>query len=203
MLVYGLTGGIASGKSTVAAMFVDLGVPVLDADQVSRALVEPGQPALVEVVATFGEKILHPDGTLNREQLGALIFHDPTARGRLNNILHPRVRRVMAEEVSRLASEGTPLVMMDIPLLYEARDPADFAGVVVVWVKASTQLSRLMSRNRLTEAEATARISSQMSLDEKARRADYVIDNESDLDSTRTQVELLVAHLQARAQSEN
>lgn len=195
MRVYGLTGGIASGKSTVSAMFVAQGIPVLDADQVARSLVEPGQPALEEVVKAFGSAILHPDGSLNRDHLGTLIFRDATARATLNAIIHPRVRSTMAEEIGRLATQGTPLAMMDIPLLYEARDPADFAGVVVVWVSPATQLSRLMARNSLSDDDARARISSQMSLDEKAKRATYIIDNEGNLDETRTQVELLVAHL--------
>lgn len=199
MKVHGLTGGIGSGKSTVAGMIHAAGVPLLDADRFAREVVEPGTPALAEIVATFGPEMLEADGRLARKRLGALVFGDEERRRRLNAIVHPRVQAAMGEALLALGQAGQPLAFMDIPLLYESRNPADFDSIVVVWVDGATQLRRLMARDGAGEADARARIASQLSLDEKARRADWVVDNSGELDFTRRQVDWLLARLRQEA----
>ncbi|MFM7204387.1 MAG: dephospho-CoA kinase [Myxococcota bacterium] len=194
----GLTGGIASGKSTVSTWLREAGVPVLDSDTLARQAVAPGSSGLAELVAQFGEKMLLPDLSLNREALGALVFRDAEARVRLNAIVHPRVRALTDEALQRLEAAGETRVVLDIPLLYEVRDPTEFETVVVVYVDAETQLQRLMKRNNLSEADARARINSQLSLEEKKARADVVIDNGGSFEETRRQVEVLLQGLLAR-----
>lgn len=187
MRIFGLTGGVGSGKSTVLQMFRDLGAEGIDADQVARQVVEPGQPALKDIMDTFGREFVRSDGTLDRPRLGALIFSDPTARTWLNAITHPRIRARMAEEVASRTSRNGVLVL-DIPLLYEGRRQSEFEAVVVVWVDRMTQLERLVQRDGLGHAEAGRRIGAQLDLDQKRERADYVIDNTGSLDATREQV---------------
>jgi dephospho-CoA kinase len=188
MRVLGLTGGIGSGKSLVARIFNDLGADVIDADQLARDVVEPGQPALNEIADAFGPEVLLPDGRLNRSRLGTIIFADAAARARLNAITHPPIRKRMAEEVAvRQGRQG--VVILDIPLLYEnARlDPVE--AVIVVWVDRATQLRRLTERDGFSVEEAQRRIDTQMSLDEKRKRADHLIDNSGSPEATRRQVE--------------
>jgi dephospho-CoA kinase len=188
MRVLGLTGGIGSGKSVVDAIFAQLGAELIDADALAREVVEPGQPALEEIVTTFGGEMLLPDGRLDRARLGSLIFGDAAARARLNAITHPRIRQRMSEEVA--ARAGRPgVLVLDIPLLLENSRTGDIEKVIVVWVDRATQLQRLMQRDRLTAEQANQRIAAQMSLDEKRRRADYVIDNSGTEARTRQQVE--------------
>ena len=190
MKVLGLTGGIGSGKSLVDAIFRELGAEVIDADLLAREVVEPGQPALQEIVSSFGTDILLPDGRLDRAKLGATIFTDASARERLNAITHPRIRQQMAEEVA--ARAGRPgLLILDIPLLYENGRAAEVERVVVVWVDQATQIRRLMARDHLLAEQARQRIDAQMSLDEKRARADDVIDNSGSRETTRRQVERL------------
>jgi dephospho-CoA kinase len=187
MRVLGLTGGIGSGKSVVDAIFAQLGADVVDADALARKVVEPGQPALEEIVSTFGGDMLLPDGRLDRARLGRLIFGDAAARARLNAITHPRIRQRMSDEVTSRA--GRPgVLILDIPLLLENGRSGDVEKVIVVWVDRATQLQRLMERDRLTAEQANQRIAAQMSLDEKRRRADYVIDNTGTREQTRQQV---------------
>ena len=188
MRVLGLTGGIGSGKSSVTQMFKQLGAEVIDADQFARDVVEPGQPALAEIVSTFGRDILLSDGRLDREKLGRIIFADAAARSRLNAITHPRIRERMEAEVEQ--RRGRPgLLLLDIPLLYENSRTSLVEKVIVVWVDLATQLRRLTGRNRLSIEQARQRIASQMPLDEKKARADLVIDNTGSLEYTRRQVE--------------
>lgn len=187
MRTLGLTGGIGSGKSTVLQMFVELGAEGIDADQLAREVVSPGQPALRQIAETFGREFLRGDGTLDRPRLGALIFSDPTARTWLNAITHPRIRARMAEEVAARAARDGVLVL-DIPLLYESRRDSEVEAVVVVWVDRATQTERLVQRGGLSDAEASRRIGAQLSLDVKRERADYVINNTGSLNATREQV---------------
>lgn len=190
MRVLGLTGGIGSGKSAVAAMFEQLGAEVIDADQLARDVVEPGQPALAEIVTAFGPDILRHDGRLDRGKLARIIFADAAARSRLNAITHPRIRERMDEEVSR--RRGRPgLLLLDIPLLYENARTGVVDKVIVVWVDLKTQVRRLTERNGLSIEEARQRIAAQMPLDEKRARADIVIDNTGSPDDTRRQVEAI------------
>lgn len=190
MKVLGLTGGIGSGKSVVDAMFRELGAEVIDADALAREVVEPGKPALQEIVSSFGTDMLLPDGRLDRPRLAAMIFSDPSARERLNAITHPRIRQRMAEEVA--ARSGQPgVLILDIPLLYENGPSVDVERVIVVWVDEATQIQRLMERDHLTEEQARQRTAAQMPLDEKRRRADHVIDNSGSREDTRRQVDAI------------
>ena len=190
MRVLGLTGGIGSGKSLVAQMFRELGAEVIDADQLARDVVEPGQPALDEIVEAFGRDILLPDGRLNRGRLAAAIFADPAARQRLNAITHPRIRARMDTEVAA-RSQRSGVLILDIPLLYENGRAGIVEKVVVVWVDPATQLQRLTERDGLSVEDARQRIAAQMSLDDKRARADYVIDNTGSREATRRQVETI------------
>jgi dephospho-CoA kinase len=190
MRVLGLTGGIGSGKSMVASMFAQLGADVVDADQLAREVVEPGQPALNEIATAFGPDILLPDGHLDRAKLGRIIFADPVARANLNAITHPRIQERMAGEISTRASRPGVLIA-DIPLLYENDRTGSVQTVIVVWVDPQTQLRRLLERDRLTEEEARQRIAAQMPLDAKRARADVVIDNSGSQASTQRQVEAI------------
>ena len=176
MRLVGLTGGIATGKSTFAAALRALGLPVIDADQLARRVVEPGTPALAEIGAAF-PGVVGTDGRLDRKALGARVFGDEVSRRRLEGITHPAIRAATAAETVRLAEAGQELVFYDTPLLYEAgRDPA-MALVVLVWAPREAQLRRLKARDGLTAAEAEARLAAQWPIDEKAALADAVVEN--------------------------
>jgi dephospho-CoA kinase len=191
MRVLGLTGGIGSGKSTVSQMFAEHGAEVVDADQIAREVVVPGQPALQAIREAFGAAVIRPDGRLDRTRLGGMIFRDPAARARLNSITHPRIQERLQQEVEvRRLREG--VLILDIPLLYETGRADLVEAVIVVWVDRVTQLRRLIERAGLTANEAAQRLAAQMSLDEKRARADYVIDNTGSLDTTRQQVQEIV-----------
>jgi dephospho-CoA kinase len=190
MKLLGLTGGIGSGKSMVASMFAQLGADVIDADQLARDIVEPGQLALEEIASAFGRDILLPDGGLDRGKLARIIFADPVARRTLNAITHPRIQERMAAEISARASRPGILIA-DIPLLYENERTGAVEAVIVVWVDPETQLRRVLERDGLTEDEARQRIAAQMPLDEKRARADVVIDNSGSRESTQRQVEAI------------
>ncbi|HEY9287560.1 MAG TPA: dephospho-CoA kinase [Candidatus Dormibacteraeota bacterium] len=190
MRVLGLTGGIGSGKSLVASMFSALGAEVIDADQLAREVVEPGQPALAEIVEAFGPQMLRPDGHLDRPRLGAAVFADPSARRTLDAITHPRIRERMRQEVEARADRAGVLIL-DIPLLYESGREGTVEKVVVVWVDRATQLRRLVARDGLTPEQAEQRLAAQLPLDEKRSRADEVIDNSGTPEQTRRQVEAL------------
>jgi dephospho-CoA kinase len=188
--VLGLTGGIGSGKSLVAQMFADLGAEVLDADQLARDVVEPGQPALAEITSVFGPDILQPDGRLNRGKLGRIIFADPAARARLDAITHPRIRNRMEAEVAA-RREGPGVLILDVPLLYENDRTSGVEKVIVVWVDLETQQRRLSQRDGLGREEIQQRIAAQMPLAAKRARADHVIDNSGSREQTRLQVEAI------------
>ncbi|MDP3499494.1 MAG: dephospho-CoA kinase [Myxococcales bacterium] len=188
MLLYGLTGGIATGKSTVARRFVELGMPLLDADVIAREVVAKGQPALDEIARRF-PGVVGPDGTLDRAALGARIFGHPVERAALDAITHPRIRQAVLEQSIRLAESGAPRALYDAPLLIENRLHEGLAGVVLVVAPREVQRQRLMARNHLSAAEADARIDSQMPLDAKRPFATWIIDNAGDLEATRAQVD--------------
>ncbi|QYA39466.1 dephospho-CoA kinase [Macrococcoides caseolyticum] len=190
MTVIGLTGGIASGKSTVANYLKENGFAVIDADIAARQAVEKGTEGLRKVAETF-PGVLNEDGTLNRKALGTIIFNDKAQRDSLNEIVHPIVRRLMDEEKAAALSEGK-VVVMDIPLLYENELEHTVDEVWVVYVSYDIQKMRLMKRNELSESEADARINSQMSMDEKRNKADIVIDNGHDLDTLYKRLEALI-----------
>ena len=177
MRVVGLTGGIASGKSTFADALRARGVPVIDADALARAAVAPGTTALAEIAREFGAGVLARDGTLDRKKLGAVVFADESARRRLEAITHPAVREAVAEETARLAAAGHPLAFYDVPLLYEVGLERLLDSVVVVWVPPDVQRARLQARDGIAPAAADARLAAQLPIDEKATRADFVVEN--------------------------
>jgi len=176
----GLTGGIATGKSTFAAALRAQGAPVLDADQLARQVVAPGSAALQEIARVFGPAVLARDGSLDRKALGALVFADPALRRRLEAITHPAIRAAMLAETARLSEAGHDLIFYDAPLLFEVGLDQAMALTVVVWAPPEAQLARLMARDGLARAEAEARLAAQLPVAEKAARADVIIDNADD-----------------------
>jgi dephospho-CoA kinase len=175
--VFGLTGGIGSGKSTVAARFVARGVPVIDADVLAREVVARGSPGLAEIVEAFGDSVLDAEGNLDRPKLAGVVFHDDAARKRLNAITHPRVRDLALARVQELGEKGEPLACYEVPLLVETGLADVLRPLVVVVVDEATQVERTVARDGSSADHARARIASQMPLAEKAKLADHVIDN--------------------------
>ncbi|MCY7736610.1 MULTISPECIES: dephospho-CoA kinase [Bacillus] len=188
-LVIGLTGGIASGKSTVSQMIKEQGIRVVDADVIAKEAVAKGTPALQQIVQTFGEDVLLPNGELNRQQLGAIIFSDEGKRKQLNAIVHPEVRKEMLKQRDEGVSQQETFVVLDIPLLFESQLESLVDRIIVVYTTPELQLSRLMNRNDLSEEEALNRIHSQQSLEEKCKKADRVIENTQDLAFIRKQLQ--------------
>jgi len=191
-VVIGLTGGIASGKSTVSEMFRELSIPVIDADVIAREVVEQGKPAYNKIVEVFGAEVLQQDGELDRPRLGSIVFYNEEKRLQLNKIVHPAVREEMNRKKEMYIKEGMQAVVLDIPLLFESKLTSLVDRVLVVAVKPHTQLERLMKRNNFSEEEATARIQSQMPLEEKVKNADEVINNDGTIMGTKTQLQVIL-----------
>lgn len=181
MKTIGLTGGIATGKSTVARILREaLDVPVIDADQVAREIVAPGQPALAEIVTRFGQGVLLADGQLNRRALGAVVMADPEARKALDAITHPRIREAIQRQLGQLAEGGAPAAAVEAALLVETGAYRLYDALLVVSCSPQTQLQRLMSRERMSEEEARLWVQSQLPLAEKERLGTVVIHNDGD-----------------------
>lgn len=196
MLRVGLTGSIAVGKSFVLECFRDLGCHVLDADQTSRSVVEPGTLGLQRIVETFGVDVLRPDGALDRKKLGAIVFANEQKRTLLNSIVHPLVLAVQDHWLARCEeSDPQGIAVVDAALMIESGGYKRFDELVVVWCRPEIQLERLMRRDALSAAEARKRIAAQMPQDEKKRFADHLIDTSSGFEETRRQVDLLFAEL--------
>ncbi len=200
--VVGLSGGIGSGKSSVLAMLVELGATPIDADAIVHEMQAPGTPMLTEIAEAFGDEVIREDGSLDREAVGAIVFRDEEARARLGNIVHPPVIAEMGRRAKQAVLRGDPLVVLDIPLLFEgAKHGSGSAAVmnydatILVWVPESVQVERTVARDGCEEAEARRRIAAQMPIDEKRELADTVIDNSGDLDSTRKQVREIFTQL--------
>jgi len=186
----GLTGGIATGKSTVSALLVNKGALLVDADAIAREVMLPGHPVLAAVAEHFGQAVMLADGTLDRKKLGDIVFRDPSQRKALNDITHPAIREEIRERMAVLQREHPDkLVVVDIPLLFESGLEHMVERVMVVYAPESVQLERLMLRNQFTAEEASARIRSQMDIEEKKRKADIVIDNSGDVEETKRQVD--------------
>ena len=192
----GLTGGIASGKSTVSSRLAQLGAIVVDADLLARAVVAPGTPGLAAVVEEFGEAVLTPDGHLDRPALGALVFADESRRRALEAILHPLIRAAGAE--LEAAAPQDAVVVHDIPLLTETGQADAFDAVVVVDVPVEVQVRRMMEQRGMSSADAEARVAAQASRDERLAIADFVIDNTGDLDALEARVDEVHDALRAR-----
>jgi dephospho-CoA kinase len=184
----GLTGGIATGKSTVARLLAARGAEIVDADVLAREVVEPGSPGLAEIAAGFGADVLTPDGALDRAALGAVVFADPAQRRRLEAITHPRIAALMGERIAAGLASQAPLVVADIPLLFENDRGGLVEGVLLVDAPEEEQLRRLMLRDGIDEAAARARVAAQMPLAEKRRRATWVIDNAGTPEETAARV---------------
>lgn len=201
----GLSGGIGSGKSTVAAILEELGSVVIDADAIVHELQAAGQPLLREIAAAFGEHLILEDGSLDREGLGAIVFRDEEARARLGRIVHPAVGAEMARRLADARASDAPLIVLDIPLLFEGRasgrggaSQLDFDATVLVWVPRETQIERTVARDGCDREEAERRVASQMPIDEKRPLADHVIDNSGTRDDTRRAVAELFERLRRR-----
>ena len=187
-LIIGLTGGIASGKSTVANMLKNEGITVIDADVESRLAVEQGEEAYDHIVNHFSKSILLEDGSINRAKLGEIIFNNKEERMKLNEIVHPAIRKRMLQKKESAENNGEAIIIMDIPLLFESEFTELVDKTLLVFVDEDIQLQRLMERNHYSKQEALARIHSQMPLTEKKRLADVVIDNNGSLEQTELQL---------------
>ncbi|MBI4536476.1 MAG: dephospho-CoA kinase [candidate division NC10 bacterium] len=198
MIVVGLTGGIATGKSTVAAMLAARGAAVVDADRIARTLQEPGQPCLRQIVEAFGTEVVGADGRLDRLRLAGLVFGDAAARRRLEAIMHPAIRQTVSAELWRAEAAGASVGVVEAALILEAGQRERYDCLVVVAAPAEVQLERLMRQRGLGEAEARRRIAAQWTTERKAALADYVIDNGGEPAATAAQVDALLAALAGR-----
>lgn len=193
MRIIGLTGSIACGKSTVAAALKDMGAAIIDGDQLSRQVTAPGGCALPAIRQTFGNKVFHPDGTLDRRALGAVVFENDAAREKLNAIIHPLVFDMTRQQIHQAQQVGTEVCVLDVPLLFETGMDALCHRVWCVWLPQEEQLQRLMARDGFTREEALARLRSQLSADEKAARSQIVIDTSGSMDYTKSKLPVLFA----------
>jgi dephospho-CoA kinase len=196
MLVVGLTGGIASGKSTVSRMFQDAGVPVICADELARDAVLPGSPALEEISRIFGAGVIDEEGRLDRVRMAELVFKDHSQREVLELIIHPRVAEQKDRRLQELRRDGHRLAIVDVPLLYEKAWERQFDMVIVVYVPRTTQEQRLVLRDGMSLDEARSRLDAQMPIHDKKKLADRVIDNSDSLERTGEQVHALLRELQ-------
>lgn len=197
MKLIGLTGGIASGKSTVAAILRRHGAAVINADDLAREVVEPGRDGWREIVAAFGADVLQSDRTIDRQKLRKIIFSDAAARKKLEAIIHPRVRALAEERIRQHGAAGYELVVYEVPLLFEGNLQQWLRPVVLVASDVATQRQRLQARDHLTEAEAAKHIAAQMSLEQKRRMADYVIENDGSLDDLEQRLSAVLDAIRA------
>ena len=190
MYIVGLTGGIASGKSTVSTVLAELGARIIDTDEIARQIVQSGQPAWHEIVTYFGNEVLLSDGTINRKILGEKIFKDKVARQHLEEMTHPYIEKEVQNRLAQAERDGERIVILDVPLLFEIGWQAKVDSIWVVYVEEKVQLARLMARNDFTTKQAMDRINAQMDLREKVKQADLIIDNNSDVEHTKAQVKV-------------
>jgi dephospho-CoA kinase len=195
MRVFGLTGNIGSGKSTVAAMLREAGIPVLDADRISREVTAPGGRAYDDVVQAFGGEIVREDGTIDRKRLGEIVFADPASRERLERITHPAILEAMKEAIAGIGREGHRAVVVEATLIHESGRKGLFEAVISVTCDRETAISRLAAHDGMSRVQAEARLRAQMDADRKAAASEYVIDNSGGIESTRRQVVALAGVL--------
>jgi dephospho-CoA kinase len=199
---FGLTGGIATGKSTAARFFAELGAKIIDADRLGHELLRPASPGYREIVARFGVDVLDAAQEIDRERLGAIVFADPAKLQALNAILHPRIIECAAELAGQYRTQNPKaIVLVDAALIYEAGIADRFAKIVTTWCRPEQQLERLMAKPGLSRADAERRLAAQMSAEEKRRRADYVIDCSGSKEETRRQVAALYPELKRVAEA--
>ena len=200
MLRVGLTGGIASGKSTVGRMFGELGCKVIDSDRITRELFEPGNPVNAKVTETFGPRVLASDGSINRAVLAELVFQNPDQRQKLNSIVHPAIKQRQNEFLSQAAADDARAIgIVEAALIVEVGTYRDYDKLIVVTCSPNVQRERLRERSGLTPEQIESRIASQMPMEEKVKVADFVIDNSGDIGKTRQQVEEVYRQLRAIA----
>ena len=200
MLKVGLTGGIASGKSTVGRMFGELGCKVIDSDRITRELFEPGNPVNAKVTETFGPRVLASDGSINRAVLAELVFQNPDQRQKLNSIVHPAIKQRQNAFLSQAAADDARAIgIVEAALIVEVGTYRDYDKLIVVTCSPNVQRERLRERSGLTAEQIESRIASQMPMEEKVKVADFVIDNSGDIGSTRQQVEEVFRQLRAIA----
>jgi dephospho-CoA kinase len=202
MQVVGLTGGIGSGKSAACNCFISLGVPVVDADRVARLVVEPGSEALARIAAHFGDRVILPDGRLDRAALRQIVFADAAERRWLEGLLHPRIRAHIQEALEQLEEQGHPYAILASPLLLETDQQRLVDTVVVVDLPEALQISRTMARDGVPEAQVRQILAAQMGREERRQRADFILDNSGDEARLRAAVEALHAQLLQMAQEE-
>ncbi len=188
-MIIGLTGSIASGKSTISKMLEAKGYPIVDADKIARLVVEPGTSTIQEIYKTFGDEVIHENGSLNREALGARIFGNEEERENLNAIMHPAIRAEMLKQKEAHISSGANTVVMDIPLLFESKLQSFVDRVIVVSVNREKQKERLMNRNALTLKETEKRMNAQLPMKMKELKADAIIDNNGTIEASKEQLE--------------
>ncbi|WP_342525122.1 dephospho-CoA kinase [Chryseomicrobium sp. FSL W7-1435] len=191
-MIIGLTGSIATGKSTVAKRLKEHGLPIVDADVIARDVVEPGTTTLQKIKEAFGEQAIHSDGTMNREEVGKQIFGDAAKRQLLNSIIHPAIRQEMLRQKDLHLAQGKKIVILDIPLLFESKLEHFVDRILVVATTPEIQLRRLIARNNLSEEEAVSRIASQISITDKVEWADEVIWNNDTLEQLHDEIDRLV-----------
>jgi len=188
-LIVGLTGGIVGGKSTVASMFRDLGAKIIDADKLGHSVIFPNKPAWKKIVKIFGKDILQNDLTINREKLGKIVFTNQTFLKKLNEVTHPEITKMIKKEIDSATNNQEKVLIIDAALIYEAKIDRLMDKIIVVYIDKDEQIKRLIKRNNFSRDEALQRIRSQIPMKEKAKMADYVIDNSNSLSKTREQVE--------------
>jgi dephospho-CoA kinase len=195
MLVAGLTGGIASGKSTVSRMFADEGIPVICADELAHQAVMPGSSAIQEIARVFGSEVLNEGGCLDRVAMARVVFSDPKKRKLLESIIHPWVAEEKDRQLSEYVRQGSSLVIVDVPLLFEANWEEAFDVVVLVYVPRETQEERLTSRDAMNQTAMRERLDAQISIEEKKRRSDIILENQGTFDETREKVRSTLSQL--------
>ena len=191
----GLTGGIATGKSTAAKLIESMGIPVIDADQIAHKLSEPGQIGYQKIVSHFGQQILSNDLSIDRRELGRIIFSDTQLKSDLENILHPLIKAEVQEQRKKYQASGVPLCFYDVPLLFEKKLAKEFDTTVLIWCDNQMQLERLMKRSGLTVEEAYLRIKNQMPMIDKVSLAEHCVDNSGDIEDLEKQIKRLIKFL--------
>lgn len=203
MLIFGLTGGVGSGKSTVAAMLREEGIPIVDADELSRQVTSAREPVLAELAREFGSSVLSANGELDRAQLASIVFSDEAARHKLNGLLHPRIASAAQQEFEKLGASGHSLVGYEVPLLFETNQEKRYRPAVLVACSEEEQLSRASQRSHWSREETLKRIRAQMPLDQKRERADWIVENSGDWGELRAQVKKLAQFLRGSLGSES
>lgn len=191
----GLTGGVATGKSTAAALLKGLGLPVIDADQIAHKLSETGESGYEKILSHFGKNILNKDRSINRKQLGQIIFSDPQLKLDLENILHPLIKQETQLQKKQYEQKGSQICLYDVPLLFEKNLATDFDHTILIWCDRETQLERMIKHRDLTKEEASLRIQNQLPMVDKVKMATYCVDNSGDMEDLEKQIQKLVKSL--------